>query len=125
MHFFFLKLYTLCDLPQGRVVGLNIWLPDGSPTRCGYAVPIDTVRSLVQHIQRFGKVQRPSMGITVAPRTVLEQLGIEGVLILDVPAGSPAAAAGMRPTYRDVSELRWSDHQGCGVSHTTHDSTIR
>jgi hypothetical protein len=33
---------------------------------------------------------------------VLDQLGMEGVLILEVPAGTPAAAAGLRPTYRDV-----------------------
>jgi S1-C subfamily serine protease len=33
---------------------------------------------------------------------VLDQLGMEGVLILEVPAGTPAAAAALRPTYRDV-----------------------
>lgn len=33
---------------------------------------------------------------------VLEQMGTEGVLVLEVPAGTPAAAAGLRPTYRDV-----------------------
>jgi hypothetical protein len=37
-----------------------------------------------------------------AATQVLEQLGTEGVLILEVPAGTPAAAAGLRPTYRDV-----------------------
>lgn len=33
---------------------------------------------------------------------MLDQLGTEGVLVLEVPAGTPAAAAGLRPTYRDV-----------------------
>jgi S1-C subfamily serine protease len=33
---------------------------------------------------------------------VLAQLGTEGVLVLEVPAGTPAAAAGLRATYRDV-----------------------
>lgn len=33
---------------------------------------------------------------------MLEQLGVEGVLILEVPAGTAAAGAGLRPTYRDV-----------------------
>jgi S1-C subfamily serine protease len=37
-----------------------------------------------------------------AAAQVLSQLGVEGVLILEVPAGTPAAAAGLRPTYRDV-----------------------
>jgi hypothetical protein len=36
------------------------------------------------------------------PHQVLRGLGVEGVLLLEVPAGSPAAAAGLRPTYRDV-----------------------
>jgi hypothetical protein len=33
---------------------------------------------------------------------VLAALGVEGCLVLEVPAGSPAAAAGLRPTSRDV-----------------------
>lgn len=37
-----------------------------------------------------------------AARQVLAQLGTEGVLVLEVPAGTPAAAAGLRATYRDV-----------------------
>jgi hypothetical protein len=37
-----------------------------------------------------------------ARHQVLEQLGLEGVLVLEVPAGTPAAAAALRPTYRDV-----------------------
>jgi hypothetical protein len=36
------------------------------------------------------------------PMQVLAQLGTEGVLVLEVPAGTPAAAAGLRATYRDV-----------------------
>lgn len=36
------------------------------------------------------------------PPQVLAQLGAEGVLVLEVPAGSPAAAAGLRATFRDV-----------------------
>jgi hypothetical protein len=39
---------------------------------------------------------------TAAVLQVLAQLGTEGVLVLEVPAGTPAAAAGLRPTYRDV-----------------------
>lgn len=68
----------------------------------GFAVPIDTVKGLVEQILAHGRVRRPSLGITVAPQQVLEQLGVEGVLILEVPASTPAAAAALRPTYRDV-----------------------
>jgi hypothetical protein len=42
------------------------------------------------------------MGAVLAPQQVLRGLGVDGVLVLEVPAGSPAAAAGLRATYRDV-----------------------
>ena len=40
--------------------------------------------------------------LSPVPRQVLDQLGIEGVLVLEVPHGSPAAVAGLRPTHRDI-----------------------
>lgn len=39
--------------------------------------------------------------ISIAPPQTLRQIGEKGVLILDVPAGTPAAAAGIRGTSRD------------------------
>ena len=33
---------------------------------------------------------------------VLNQLGLEGVLVLEVPHGSLASLAGLRPTHRDI-----------------------
>ena len=33
---------------------------------------------------------------------VLQRMGVPGVLVLEVPPGSPAAAAGIRPTHRDI-----------------------
>jgi S1-C subfamily serine protease len=45
---------------------------------------------------------RPPPSPTAPVPQVLRTLGVEGVLILEVPAGSPAAAAGLRATYRDV-----------------------
>ena len=29
-------------------------------------------------------------------------MGVDGVLVLEVPTGSPAHQAGMRPTHRDI-----------------------
>jgi S1-C subfamily serine protease len=39
--------------------------------------------------------------ISIAPPQTLRQIGETGVLILDVPSGTPAAAAGIRGTSRD------------------------
>ncbi|KAF8060075.1 DEGP1 [Scenedesmus sp. PABB004] len=91
---------------QGAVVGVNLGIMDpsgkGSFSGVGFAIPIDTVRGLVDQILVHGRVRRPSLGITLAPEAVLAQLGTEGVLVLLAPANTPAAAAGLRPTYRDV-----------------------
>ncbi|WIA33796.1 hypothetical protein OEZ86_006909 [Tetradesmus obliquus] len=91
---------------SGAVIGVNLGILDpsgrGSFSGVGFAIPIDTVSSLVDQILAHGRVRRPSLGITIAPEQVLAQLGTEGVLVLEVPAGTPAAAAGLRATYRDV-----------------------
>ncbi|KAF5839614.1 hypothetical protein DUNSADRAFT_393 [Dunaliella salina] len=45
---------------------------------------------------------RPTLGVTLAPPQVLAALGQEGVLVLEVPPGSPGVAAGLRHTHRDI-----------------------
>lgn len=104
---------------SGRVVGLSVGLGDPSSSSsgrgaAGFAVPIDTVQGLVRQILRHGRVLRPGLGVTIAPSAVLRHAaaaaagaaspppGAAGALVLEVPPGSPAAAAGLRPTYRDV-----------------------
>lgn len=66
----------------------------------GFAIPIDSVRGLVDQILRYGRVVRPTIGITIAPPQVLRQIDQEGVLILEVPEKTPAARAGLKGTYR-------------------------
>lgn len=79
-------------------MGINIGIVDpsgkGSFSGVGFALPIDTAKGLVEQILAFGRVLRPALGITLAPGQVLHQLGLEGVLILEVPNGSPAHQAG-------------------------------
>ena len=67
----------------------------------GFAIPVDTLKVIVQTLIRFGKVTRPAIGITYLETSQARALGIErGVLVLDVPQGSPADQAGMRGTSR-------------------------
>ena len=92
---------------KGRVIGINTAIADpsgkGVSSGTGFAIPIDTARGLVEQIVTYGKVVRPVLGVTVAPPQILRQLGEDGVLVLDVPAGTPAAAAGVRGTTRDAA----------------------
>ena len=60
------------------------------------------LQGLVEQILLYGRVVRPALGIALAPPQLARQLGFEGVLVLDVPPGSPASKAGIRGTYRDM-----------------------
>lgn len=78
-----------------------IYSPSGASAGIGFAIPVDTLRSIVETIIRDGRVVRPLIGITYLESSQARALGIEkGVLVLDVPKGSPGAAAGMRGTTR-------------------------
>ena len=67
----------------------------------GFALPVDMVRGIVDQIIQFGKVTRPFLGVSLAPDSMLRQMGLKGVLVLTVPKGGPASAAGIQGTYRD------------------------
>ncbi len=66
----------------------------------GFAIPIDTAKGLVEQVLKYGKVVRPVLGITIAPPQTVRQIGVEGVLVLEVPSGGPADRAGIKGTYR-------------------------
>jgi S1-C subfamily serine protease len=93
---------------SGRLIGVNTAI--FSPSRgmagnvgIGFAIPVDTVRRVVNQIIRYGKVVRPSIGINVADdrmsRSIANQVGrkLDGVLVADVVPGSPAMKAGLQP----------------------------
>ena len=78
----------------------------------GFAIPIDQARGLVEQILTYGKVVRPVLGITIAPPQLARQVGEEGVLVLEVPAGTPADKAGFKGTYRCARMLHASGYGG-------------
>jgi S1-C subfamily serine protease len=84
----------------GRVIGVNtaIYSPSGGSAGIGFAVPIDPIRWIVPQLIRHGKVERIGMGIGIWDDHVPVRLGLKGVLVRQVVAGSPAATAGIRPT---------------------------
>jgi S1-C subfamily serine protease len=87
----------------GRLIGVNtaILSPSGGYVGIGFAIPVDTVNRVVPQLIRHGTVKRPGLGIQVAPDQVVKQLGLKGVLVMEVRPGSAAAKAGLQPTRRD------------------------
>ena len=102
---------------SGRLIGVNtaIFSPSGASVGIGFAIPVDTVRRIVNQIIRYGRVQRASIGVQVADDGILRDLARRinsravrgegsripaGVLVMGVNPGSPAERAGIRSTTR-------------------------
>jgi S1-C subfamily serine protease len=89
----------------GRLIGMNtaIYSPSGGSAGIGFAVPVDTVSRVVPELIAHGRVIRPRLGVALNDRAsaaIARRTGIEGVLVMEVTEGSPAAAAGLRGTRR-------------------------
>ena len=90
---------------QGRVIGVNSQIETansgGGNVGIGFAVPSNTVKSVVAQIVENGRVDRAFLGVTlqdVSPDVagVLRLPASKGVLIGAVKPGSPAAKAGLK-----------------------------
>jgi S1-C subfamily serine protease len=93
---------------SGKLIGMNtaIYSPSGASAGIGFAIPVDTVKAIVETLIRDGKVVRPVLGISLLDSKQARALGISsGALILDVPPGSPGAKAGLKGTRRLESGL--------------------
>ena len=89
---------------RGKLIGVNtvIYSPSGASAGVGFAIPVDTVRRVVNAIIRTGRVVRPALGVHCAADAQRGQLGLRaGVLIIDVTPSGPAAKAGLQGTFRD------------------------
>ena len=88
---------------SGRLIGVNtaIYSPSGAYAGIGFAVPVDTVNRVIPQLITHGRYIRPRLGIYINDQMggrITEQLGVEGVLVLDLMQGSNAEKAGLRPT---------------------------
>jgi S1-C subfamily serine protease len=88
----------------GRLIGItsSILSPSGAFAGVGFAIPVDEVNQVVTELIRNGKVTRPGLGVALAPDQLSERIGLDGVLVMRVDPGGPAADAGLRPTERDL-----------------------
>ena len=89
---------------DGKVVGVNtaILSPSGGSIGIGFAIPADTVRSVVAELEKTGHVTRGYLGvetqsINAAMTAALHLPSNAGALIANVEPDSPAAKAGIQP----------------------------
>lgn len=91
----------LCDI-DGRVVGINT-LVSGLNRGVGFAIPINTAKTVAEQLITNGRVSRPWLGISIAS---LEELpdqrslfqGLEtGVVVRGIEPGAPAQRSDLSP----------------------------
>lgn len=86
----------------GRLIGVNtaIYSPTGASAGIGFAIPVDNVNWVVPELIVHGKVIEASLGVSLAPDRLLEQMDIQGALVLNIQPKSSAEEAGLRPSRR-------------------------
>ena len=79
-------------------MGVNtaIYSPSGASAGIGFAIPVDVVNRVVPELIRNGRTRNPGIGIIAGQEATAARLGIDGVVVLRVLRGSPAAEAGLR-----------------------------
>lgn len=94
----------------GQVIGINsmkISNSDASVEGIGFAIPSQTVTSIIKQLEQNGKVERPAMGVTLEDLSNVpsfyqqSELNLpsdvkSGVVIMSVESGTAAAKAGLK-----------------------------
>ncbi len=88
---------------NGNVIGVNtaIFSPSGGSVGIAFAIPADTVKTVVAELKDKGTVTRGWIGVQIQPVTadIADSLGLkkaEGALVAEPQEGSPAAKAGIQ-----------------------------
>jgi serine protease Do len=88
---------------DGNVIGVNtaIFSPSGGSVGIAFAIPAETVKSVVGQLKDNGKVTRGWIGVQIQPVTadIADSLGMkqaQGALVAEPQEGSPAAKAGIK-----------------------------
>lgn len=92
---------------EGRVIGITNAILMGAQN-IGFAIPINTAKSIMAELRTHGYVARPWLGITGTwlPEEVMDLFALPlatGFLVEEVDEGSPAEKAGLRAGTLDVT----------------------
>jgi serine protease Do len=87
---------------EGNVIGVNtaIFSPSGGSVGIAFAIPAETVKTVVTQLREHGSVTRGWIGVQIQPVTkdIADSLGLkkaQGALVAQPQAGSPAVKAGI------------------------------
>ncbi len=93
---------ALLDL-NGQLIGINsaIISNSGGSVGIGFAIPSNMVKSVMEQLVKYGKVQRGLLGVSIQTLTAdaaesLGANGVEGALVSEVTEGSAAEKAGIK-----------------------------
>src|SRR3954468_22510978 len=89
---------------RGEVIGINSMIFTGGAEQSagiGFAIPINTAKAVLNDLVTYGRVKRPSMGISGLPigPELADQMGLAedyGILVMQVAPGSAAERAGIK-----------------------------
>ncbi|HZD89227.1 MAG TPA: Do family serine endopeptidase, partial [Pseudolabrys sp.] len=87
---------------EGNVIGVNtaIFSPSGGSVGIAFAIPADTVKTVITQLREHGSVTRGWIGVQIQPVTkdIAESLGLkkaQGALVAQPQPNSPAVKAGI------------------------------
>jgi serine protease Do len=87
---------------DGNVIGVNtaIFSPSGGSVGIAFAIPAETVKTVITQLKDKGSVTRGWIGVQIQPVTaeIAESIGLKtqhGALVADPQANGPAAKAGI------------------------------
>jgi serine protease Do len=87
---------------DGNVIGVNtaIFSPSGGSVGIAFAIPAETVKTVITQLKDKGSVTRGWIGVQIQPVTaeIAESIGLktqQGALVADPQANGPAAKAGV------------------------------
>jgi len=88
---------------DGNVIGVNtaIFSPSGGSVGIAFAIPADTVKSVIAQLRDKGSVTRGWIGVQIQPVTpdIADSMGLKqatGALVAEPQTDSPAAKAGIK-----------------------------
>ncbi|MGH7056712.1 MAG: Do family serine endopeptidase [Acetobacteraceae bacterium] len=89
---------------QGKVIGMDtaIISPSGGSVGIGFAIPSDTIKAIVDTLEKSGHVTRGYLGVEAQPITPSMQQALNlpsqsGALLAAIEPGTPAQKAGLQP----------------------------
>lgn len=85
---------------DGQVIGINMAILAGGQN-IGFAIPINTAKTVLNELRLHGRVVRPWLGVTgkLVPDQVIHLFAFplaKGLLVAHIDEGSPAQKAGLR-----------------------------